>query len=150
MNRRDFIKPVTTIRFCLLTALLAIGTILLSPALTAQPASGTVNAVEPFEAGEISGIFYRNRQDASAWADDELFEQLLQALASLSDHGLDPAHYHLQQLEKWRNDRQAREHYATDAWFAAAGHMLNGKLDPVTINPDWTARGREADLAAQV
>lgn len=43
--------------------------------------------------------------------------------------------------------RQADE-LATDAYLTLAAHLLSGRLDPVDIEPDWTAPRRGLDLAA--
>lgn len=65
-------------------------------------------------------------------------------------HGLDPADYHLAALEAIdprMADQQADE-LATDAYLTLAAHLLSGRLDPVAIEPDWTAARRGRDLAA--
>ncbi|MEZ5492912.1 MAG: L,D-transpeptidase family protein [Gammaproteobacteria bacterium] len=114
----------------------------------AQAAPATALAVpeSTLLAPRATEAFYLDRQPGPAWQDDDLFDQLLTALEGLRDHGLDPEHYHLATLRDLRNDRARRDRYATDAWFSAAAHMLYGKLDPVTVEPDWTAGSREADL----
>ena len=94
--------------------------------------------------------FYASRGDTPAWSDDESFDELVAAIQDLSDHGLFPAHYHLQALLEHRGDRDMREPLATNAWFTAAAHMVRGKLDPATYEPDWTARRRKQDLAAHL
>ena len=55
-----------------------------------------------------------------------------EAIATLEAHGLDPADYR-------EGDPEAR-------WTRAALHLLHGKLDPKTVEPDWTAKRRERDL----
>ncbi len=82
------------------------------------------------------------------WRDERAFSALLEALEGLAAHGLDPRHYHLEALERLRGEREGRDRLATDAWFAAAAHMVFGKLDPVSIEPTWTAAGRSVDLAS--
>ena len=56
------------------------------------------------------------------------------AIATLADHGLDPADYAA------GTDRQR--------WMRAATHMLHGKLEPTSVEPDWTAKRRVRDLGA--
>ncbi len=70
----------------------------------------------------------------------------LSALHALENHGQNPNHYHLQELEIFAGNIGQRDRLATDTWFSAAAHMIYGKLDPVSIEPDWTAAGRRAGL----
>lgn len=94
--------------------------------------------------------FYQNYPSDNAWNQATDFSDLLKALEGLDRHGLNPVHYHLAQLNKGDLSSAVRDVYATDAWLAAAAHMLYGKLDPVTVEPDWTAIGRQADLVAEL
>lgn len=97
--------------------------------------------------------FYDLREDSFAWtgpANAALFEDLVRAIDAASAHGLDPADYHLaalRQIDPLVPDRQADE-LATDAYLTLAAHLLSGRLDPVSIEPDWTAARRGRDLAA--
>ena len=54
------------------------------------------------------------------------------AIAGLAAHGLDPEDYRT-------GDDKAR-------WTRAALHLLHGKLDAKSVEPDWTAKRRERDL----
>ncbi|MEZ5741250.1 MAG: L,D-transpeptidase family protein [Burkholderiaceae bacterium] len=94
--------------------------------------------------------FHYERPDMLVWGDEADFDALLLELTALADHGLDPGHYHLARLLERRNDRPARDALATDAWFSAAAHMVDGKVDPVSVEPNWTAARRSADLNAQL
>jgi murein L,D-transpeptidase YcbB/YkuD len=73
---------------------------------------------------------------------------LLAEIEALSAHGLDPAHYHLASLKAGNLTQAERDRVATDAWMSAAAHMLYGKLDPVSVKPNWTADTRDADFAS--
>lgn len=92
--------------------------------------------------------FYSQKPDQQFWANEADYDQLIAALQGLEPHGLNPEHYHLKDLIALKADLVARDRIATDAWFSAAAHMVYGKLDPVSVEPDWTAAGREADLPA--
>ncbi len=94
--------------------------------------------------------FYQASVTKSIWDDDKNFADLLQALKGLRLHGLNPTHYHYDDLAALKNKPAQREKLATDAWFSAASHMIYGKLDPQTIEPDWTAARRKANLAAHL
>ncbi|MEQ9316845.1 MAG: L,D-transpeptidase family protein, partial [Henriciella sp.] len=79
---------------------------------------------------------------------DANYDALVSAIEGLADHGLNPLHYHLEELMAARGSAKERDWLATDAWMSAAAHMLYGKLSPTSFEPDWTAARREADLAA--
>lgn len=101
-------------------------------------------------APEATERFLESRPGELVWSNDRDYDGLIGAIERLRDHGLNADHYHLAELLALRGDRTKRDAIATDAWFSAAAHMLYGKLDPVTVEPDWTAAGREADLPAHL
>ncbi|MBB3046471.1 murein L,D-transpeptidase YcbB/YkuD [Litorivivens lipolytica] len=74
-------------------------------------------------------------------------DALLDAIRNSATHGLTPDDYHRRQLIAADTDPVAREVYATDAYLTLAGHLLGGMVNPVTLEPTWTAKGRERDLA---
>lgn len=114
-----------------------------------RAAENTVPGVPRYLAPVATETFHSGNADTLVW-DDMAYERLLEALESLRHHGLIPEHYHLEWLRQHQGDSEARDRYATDAWLSAAAHMLYGKLDPVTVEPDWTAAAREADLAGNL
>lgn len=83
------------------------------------------------------------------WDDPTNFNGLISALESLESHGLTPNDYHLLVL-KTLSPSDERDRLATDAWLSAAAHLLYGKLNPTSVEPDWTAARREADLPASL
>ena len=66
---------------------------------------------------------------------------VLDAVASLARHGLDPEHYGLSRLRAGSGNPVA-------AWMMAGAHMLRGRVDPLTVEPDWSAPRRTGDLEA--
>ncbi len=90
------------------------------------------------------------KQNILTWRNDEDFAALLNAIRSLSDHGLNPTDYHLASLQALQYEPEKRDRLATDAWFSAASHMVYGKLNPVSVEPDWTAARRSIDLAVNL
>lgn len=92
--------------------------------------------------------FHIERQAQQQLWSDVNYDGLIEAIKGMEAHGLTPEHYHLTELIYLRGNPAARDKVATDAWMSAAAHLLYGKLDPVTIDPDWTAGSREANLAA--
>lgn len=81
-----------------------------------------------------------------------LFEgnALIEALESVAAHGLNPEDYHLADLREHGMTGDDMAIYALDAWMSAASHMAFGKISPTSVEPDWTAKGRQADLVAHL
>jgi murein L,D-transpeptidase YcbB/YkuD len=87
--------------------------------------------------------------EEQVWS-DENFDKLLAALRGLSSHGLTPEDYDLDTLEAERGDKAERDRLATAAWQLAASHLLQGKLDPVSMEANWTIPARQDDIAARL
>ncbi len=93
--------------------------------------------------------FYKQRNYAAVWRDNEpRLQQLHAAITSADAHGLTPANYHQAKLKTAQKDNL--ELLATDAWLALAATIIGGQLNPVTIEPDWTAMRRERNLVAHL
>ncbi|MCB1774699.1 MAG: L,D-transpeptidase family protein [Gammaproteobacteria bacterium] len=93
--------------------------------------------------------FYARRVYRPAWQDTTV-DQLIDAVIDAEAHGLEPTHYHLDAIRRARTAENpvALELLASDAYLTLAAHLLSGRLNPVTVEPDWTAIRRERDLAA--
>lgn len=98
-------------------------------------------------ATEVTRQFHEEAGDVLIW-DDQNYNALINAIQGLDRHGLDPEHYRLSRLLALRTDRRARDRVATSAWLMAATHLGYGKLDPVSVEPDWTAINRPSDFGA--
>lgn len=85
--------------------------------------------------------------DQISWEPRRL-DQLVRAIQQSQEHGLEPADYHLEKLKSKRLSDRELAIWASDAYLALAAHLLEGKLDPVSIEPDWTAARRSKDLVA--
>jgi L,D-transpeptidase YcbB len=121
--------------------------VLLALAPNAQATSFDCRACETGER------FYETREQALAWtgpANAALFQDLVLAVRAASAHGLDPEDYHLAALEAVDPNTASRDadELATDAYLTLGAHLLAGRLNPVSIEPDWTAASRGRDLAA--
>ncbi|WP_339680811.1 L,D-transpeptidase family protein [uncultured Hyphomonas sp.] len=103
-------------------------------------------AIQPSLAPQATSNFLSNAQADQVWSDVNR-AALIAELGTLSAHGLEPAHYHLARLKTDDLTAAERDQIATDAWMSAAAHMLSGKLDPVSLKPEWTADTRDADFA---
>ncbi len=72
---------------------------------------------------------------------------LVEAIDDSRSHGLEPADYHLALLSA-PGKLSDKEVYATDAYLTLGGHLLGGRIDPVSLEPTWNAKGRSRDLPA--
>jgi L,D-transpeptidase YcbB len=102
---------------------------------------------------ETAERFYEAREEALAWtgpANAHLLQDLIEAVRGASTHGLSPEDYHLASLEAIDPHiaDQAADELATDSYLTLAAHLLAGRLDPVSVEPDWTAARRGRDMAA--
>lgn len=130
-----------------LTAFLALCVVFAAhPALAQAPACHNCADVEDF---------YEARGGALAWtgrANSQNYVELLAAIETAESHGLRRAVYHYDYLAGF-NPRQPNaelDRAATDAYLILASHLLSGALDPVSIEPDWTAARHEHDLLAHL
>ncbi|NNC37097.1 MAG: L,D-transpeptidase family protein [Hyphomonadaceae bacterium] len=88
--------------------------------------------------------------DKYLWGNNQNYADLIITLENLSLHGLNPDHYHLEKLKTLQEDKSERDIWATDAWHSAAAHMIYGKIDPVTVEPDWTAVRRDVNITERM
>ncbi len=92
-------------------------------------------------------IIYRDENTPLLWSSRQ-FKELVFSIKDTKSHGLRPEDYHFnllisEKLENWKKDI-----YATDAYLTLAGHLLAGKVNPVSLEPAWTAKKREYDLVS--
>ena len=111
--------------------------------------------------------FYTERAFRPAWSGDQgpltRATDLVGMLRGAVRHGLNPRAYHLADIEDLLDETdQCREmkstlnpdHLAdldlllTDAFLLYASHLLTGRVDPETLQPGWSIKGREADCVA--
>ena len=100
--------------------------------------------------------FYRERNYAPSWNDAENVSQLLHEIENLRDDGLNPEDYSLTPLREQfaqlnaaatkasdaspTNPIEQRAKFdvlATRAYLRSLGHLFRGKIDPVTLEPQW-------------
>lgn len=122
---------------------------------------------EPIHALVMLPIFYERRAYRPAWSEDngplQQVEGLINTIREAGHEGLRPGDYHLHKIETTL--REERENQSkkksldsgrlvdldlllTDAFLIYGSHLLAGRIDPETIDPEWFANRREADLAA--
>ena len=111
-------------------------------------------------------LFYERRGYRPAWSDNSgpvaLVDELVETINQADREGLRPADYHLDRLRTTlaeirqnqinRSPLNARrladlDLLASDAFLILGAHYLAGRINPETIDPEWMANRREADLA---
>ena len=114
-------------------------------------------AGEPIRAREALPAFYEARFYEPAWVTrptSAMTEDLLLAIRESARHGLDSGDYHLETiLELWtaRAKRNARDladldFLLTDAFLVLGTHLVAGRVNPESFDPEWRAVRREVDL----
>ncbi|MGB0133767.1 L,D-transpeptidase family protein [Dokdonella sp.] len=86
--------------------------------------------------------FYTRRGFQPAWTGpgcQAALQSLIGAIENSETHGLQAHDYHLDGLIGSGRCDATRELLATDAWLALAAHLHAGRVDPLTVEPDWTA-----------
>lgn len=109
--------------------------------------------------------FYQQRNFQPAWFKNNnimnLADSLVKSIHDADLEGLNPRDYHVlrldSMLEKIRMDLKVKvpvsidqlinlEILLTDAFLLYANHLLSGRLNPETIDPEWLTERPEADL----
>jgi murein L,D-transpeptidase YcbB/YkuD len=124
-----------------------------------------VVATDLIVASELLPAFYEQRAYRVAWSGNEgplpQAYQLRQAIQASYAEGLRPEDYHLElidaALERLPQEadrlRSTVPHLIvdldlllTDAFLVYASHLVNGHVNPETIDPEWFINGSETDL----
>jgi murein L,D-transpeptidase YcbB/YkuD len=97
--------------------------------------------------------FYERRDFRPAWMGADCasaVRALAAAIHASEEHGLNSADYHRDALSRPEACGPNTELRATDAWLSLAAHLHAGRVDPVTVESDWTAIRPDIDLAARL
>jgi len=122
---------------------------------------------DPIHASGTLASFYEARGYQPAWTDKHGARKqaldLMGAIDEAGDEGLNLEDYHYyaitRSLDGLAYNRSAEadadpailvdlELLLTDSFLIYATHLLSGRVNPETIDPDWQANRREADLGA--
>ncbi len=110
---------------------------------------------------------YETRLGQPIWFDGQaqptpIMDQLLPAIDRAWDHGLDPEHYHREALAELLAQRAEQgeavdrrllvdiELLASDGLLSLGHHLLNGRVDPESIDPGWLIEREPPDLFAEL
>lgn len=129
------------------------------------PAKITVGE-EMIYASVMLPVFYERRTYRPAWSSDKgplpHAEALLKAIYGAETEGLRATDYHLDKIETTlpeirQNQVKKRplnprrlvdlDLLLTDAFLIYGSHLLAGRINPETLDPEWHANRREVDLA---
>ena len=121
---------------------------------------------EPVYASTVLPKFYERRLYRPAWSDPRgptgLADDLVSALRRADLEGLRSEDYHLASIEAVLAAARADDKHGpaldpdrwaeldlllTDAFLVYGAHLLGGRVNPETLNPQWVANGRTADIA---
>lgn len=100
-------------------------------------------------------LFYEDRAFEPAWTSSgghERLEELLSAIRRSEVHGLDPDAYHASTLDSLARRAGEGRHtvdlelLASDAFLVLGSHLLQGRANPETVNPEWLANRRDERL----
>jgi murein L,D-transpeptidase YcbB/YkuD len=110
-----------------------------------------------YEGDDYQPIWIDGRRPKPAW------DALLEALAGAEREGLDPRRYEIEALRARRTETTKpgllrrdeiessvvgeTEVHLSRAFLAYASHLVNGELDPTTLDASWVPKPRKADLA---
>lgn len=104
--------------------------------------------------------FYSQNGFKPVWVGngEDRIQEMIEGIKSLRGHGLNPANYHLDQIETYyeafgpiskMTTRQMAdlELLLTDAFLLSASHLSAGQLNPETFDPNWRIVRDEVDYA---
>jgi len=134
---------------------------LLRDRLEAGAALGSVQAAgHEIRAVNALPSFYLRREDAPAWISDgapsRCAAEVVAALHAAPEDGLDGMDYHLVAIDSLMAaavdlDAQADlEILLTDAYLTFGSHLLQGRVNPATLEPEWLANRRRVDMATEL
>jgi murein L,D-transpeptidase YcbB/YkuD len=109
-------------------------------------------------------LFYEARDFEPAWLKDGqlAFDPILEAIASIQDHGLDADDYHFNVLKEMAGraqqgilsevEKRNAEIIISDAFLKITQHLQGGKVDPSSVDKDWKIRrkGKATDLVTML
>lgn len=123
--------------------------------------TGRASDMEPIYASDALPRFYLQREFRPAWSDSRrplpTATALIGALEAAAEEGLEPEDYHLDRITRLLAAAGERavdvavlvdlDLLLTDAFLVYAAHLLAGRVNPETIDPEWHANRRDMDFA---
>jgi murein L,D-transpeptidase YcbB/YkuD len=111
-------------------------------------------------ARHVLPFLYESVGHRPLWSAPEAIDQLMVAIDSVYDDGLDPEDYHLSQLVRAREAESATPEVdpelqagidllRSDALLRLERHLRYGKVDPISIDASWDFLGERAGIARE-
>jgi len=100
--------------------------------------------------------FYLRREDAPAWISNgrpsRCAAEVVAALHAAPEDGLDGMDYHLVAIDSLMASAgdPDLELLLTDAYLTFGSHLLQGRVNPATLEPEWLANRRQVDMATEL
>jgi len=96
---------------------------------------------------------YENSMFSLAWENKNSIEQLIKSIELSENEGLNPKDYHIDKLLNLYSNYSKLtpeqivniDLLATDAFLLYTTHLLSGKVNPTSIDPEWYVKRREGD-----
>ncbi|MEI6757435.1 MAG: murein L,D-transpeptidase [Chlorobium sp.] len=89
--------------------------------------------------------FYAARGFQPVWTKRSMIAELISSIDEASDDGLDPSDYHITQIRGFYNvspltpeDQASCDILMSDALFTLAGHLRYGKVNPESLEAEWS------------
>jgi len=106
---------------------------------------------------DVVARYYESQQFLPKWREPTRLDLLIASLADMDDDGLDPADYHIEVLQAYRDELRATrvlqpaeqadlELIATDAMMLALYHLYLGKVDPEKLSAQWNFSTRPVSV----
>ncbi len=120
---------------------------------------------EMLYSSQVLPRFYLQRSFEPAWISNDKLNQhanaMIKAIRDATEHGLEPADYHLSLIEKYENvmkqqasaDLQVQmklEILLTDAFMLFGSHLYFGKVDPEKVKAEWKIQRKEPELRLDI
>lgn len=121
-----------------------------------QSGQAVTSAGEPLLARQALSQFYLARDYEWAWSDGGMRNDLLDAISQADRDGLLPSDYHHDVLQALMSrpldeltpaERTDLDLLLSDGFLMLGSHLVEGKVNPETIDPEWLANRRQRDLA---
>jgi len=103
-------------------------------------------AGDPICSAQTLPLFYERRAYQPAWSDDDA-RAMIAAIERAPEDGLRSADYHREALGRLQRGDEL-DVLLSDAFLLLAGHLLAGRVDPLTIEPTWCLEPRTYDLVS--
>ena len=94
--------------------------------------------------------FYLDRGFEPAWTNDDNIAELIEQIKRIHEDGLEPEDYHLSyfmsNISTAKKVTPVQDILLTDAYLLLTSHLISGKVNAKTIDPEWIVSTKDVDL----